>query len=141
MDREAIAKTLSEVLHRGPPLRVAALFGSVARGTAREGSDVDIAIVPEDEALSLEAELLLQAELSRAVGREVDLIRLDRSLPALKFRVAKEGLLLVGEPRSWKRFRAQAGIEHAELEPQLRRAREHYLKRLRTASSNPEGIR
>jgi predicted nucleotidyltransferase len=139
MDRDALTKALAEVLRSGPPLRLAALFGSEARGQARPDSDVDVAILPATAALSLDAELSLQARLSSAIGREVDLVRLDHCIPGLRFRVAKEGLLLIGEPLAWKRFRAQAGIEYAEIEPQLRRARAHYLKRLGDSSQAGAG--
>jgi hypothetical protein len=139
MERDGLEKALTEVLQSGTPMRLAALFGSTARGEARADSDVDVAILPRDEALSLEAELSLQAHLSSAAHREVDLVRLDHCLPALKLRVAKEGILLLGDPLHWKRFRAQAGIEYAEIEPQLRRAKAHYLKRLKESASGAGG--
>jgi predicted nucleotidyltransferase len=60
------------VLQAGPPLRLAMLFGSAARGTAHPGSDLDIGIVPVDPDLALSIELDLQAELMVAVQDALD---------------------------------------------------------------------
>jgi predicted nucleotidyltransferase len=128
---ELIAR-LQEVLQDGPDLRLALLFGSFARNPATPGSDVDLAVLPVNAELSLADELALQARLSAVVGREVDLVRLDRCAPGLRWRIANEGVpLLASPPHSLPRFRARAGIEHAEFEPQRRRASELFLRRLR----------
>jgi len=72
------------VLRSGPPLRLAMLFGSTAKGTQRIDSDIDIGIVPEDPELSLAEELTLQTDLARVSGRQVDLVRLDRASTLLR---------------------------------------------------------
>jgi uncharacterized protein len=114
------------------------LFGSTARGTARADSDVDIAILPSHPDVALSDELALQARLSAAVHREVDLVRLDLCAPALRFRIAAQGIpLLVEAPSVLSRFRARAGIEHGELEPRQRRARELFLRRLQDPPGHP----
>lgn len=112
-------------------LRLAMLFGSTARGTSHAKSDVDVAILPVDSALSLADELALQARLALIVGREVDLIRLDRCTPTLRYRVAREGIPLLGDRGTVSAFRARAGIEHADLAPLVQRASELFRKRLR----------
>ena len=81
--REALIERLIGVLRDGPPVRFAFLFGSTARGTAGPDSDVDIAFVPVDPAISLADELALAARLERAAGRPVDLVRLDMATNAL----------------------------------------------------------
>ncbi len=110
-----LRQTIERVLASGPPLRLALLFGSQARGSARRDSDVDIAILPTDPALSLSAENLLVAELERALGASVDLVRLDRVEEALVWRIARDGVVLLSNPR-WEaaRFLARAGIAHDE---------------------------
>jgi predicted nucleotidyltransferase len=70
---------IRQALRDGPPLRLAILFGSRARRSARPDSDVDIAILPVDPALSLLDEGLLAASLERATGASIDLVRLDRA--------------------------------------------------------------
>jgi predicted nucleotidyltransferase len=114
---------LQEVLRGGPALRLAILFGSTARGTQTPASDVDIAILPLDE-------LELQARLSVAAGREVDLVLLDTCTTVLGFRIAKEGIALCGDAVDVNLFRARAAIEYADIEPQLRQAEQRFLERL-----------
>jgi uncharacterized protein len=131
MDTTELAERLRVVLEEGPALRLALLFGSGARGTLRRDSDVDVAILVREPAMTLGEGLALQACLSRAVGREVDLVRLDRANPLLRWRIAREGVaLLANPPFELPRFRAQAAIEHADMLPQLRHAQEIVRRRL-----------
>lgn len=131
MGHGSLIPALKRALEEGPPLRLALLFGSAARDALRPDSDVDIAILPANPSLSLQDELDLQARLAKAAQREVDLVRLDRASPLLRWRAAKEGVVLLAEPaRELVRFRARAGIEHADLEPQMARARELLRRRL-----------
>lgn len=122
---------LRRVLEEGPALRLAVLFGSAARGALRADSDVDVAIVPVDPELALSDELALQARLSKAAERDVDLVRLDRASSLLRWRVAREGVGLWADPPfELPRFRARAAIEHADMLPQLQRAQELVRRRL-----------
>jgi predicted nucleotidyltransferase len=119
------------VLEAGPPLRLAVLFGSFAKQRARADSDLDIAILPRDESLSLRDELDLAAQLSLSAGREVDLVRLDRATALLRWEIAKDGILLVADPTSeWLRFRVAAASEHADMADALDRAARLFRKRI-----------
>lgn len=131
MTRDELIRDLKQLLSEGPPLKLALLFGSTARGSDRPDSDLDIAILPVDGELALVDELALQSRLALVARREVDLVRLDQCTPALRFRVAKEGIPLVSERSALSAFRARAGIEHAELAPLVRRATELFLNRVR----------
>jgi predicted nucleotidyltransferase len=129
MSDAGLLERLRQALHDGPKLRLALLFGSHARNQARADSDVDVAILPADSQLALADELALQARLSSAAAREVDLVRLDHCYPAIRWRVANEGVLLLADPAfEASRFRARAGIEHADYAPQLRRAAEQFRR-------------
>ena len=139
MAEEQLIDTVQQLLRSEPTLRLALLFGSLARGAAGPDSDVDLAILPDGAEFSLKDELDLQARLSSRLGREIDLVRLDLCAPALRFRVAREGIGLVGDAVDLARFRAWAGIEHAELEPQLELARRRYLTALKSAASHSTG--
>jgi predicted nucleotidyltransferase len=73
--REQILATLHEqhaLLSRRYPIQRLALFGSWARGDAREDSDVDV-MVEVDPAIGLRF-VDLGDELERALGRRVDLV-------------------------------------------------------------------
>lgn len=130
MNRDAVIAAVRTVL-QGHAVRLAVLFGSAARGTMRDDSDVDVGILPVDASMSLQTELALQASLGRALGRPVDLVRLDRADVLTRWRVAREGAPILAEPpREWPRFVARAGIEHADFAPLYARAAETYRRRL-----------
>lgn len=106
---------LRSALARGPALRFAILFGSQARGTARADSDVDIAFMPT-EPLTMAQEHALAAELERAAGTTVDLVPVADAPMALRWRIARDGIVLCSSPpHAASRFLAETGIAHDEL--------------------------
>jgi predicted nucleotidyltransferase len=128
---DAIVATIRRVLAGGPPVRLAVLFGSAARGTLRPDSDLDVGIVPTAAELSLAAELDLQARLERACARPVDLVRLDRASTLLRWEAARGAVLVVAHPpQEFPRFLARAGAEHAEFIEVYAPAAERYCRRL-----------
>jgi predicted nucleotidyltransferase len=111
---------LKAVLAAGPALQLALLFGSAARGRLHPGSDLDIGIIPENSDFSLRDELDLAAAVSRATGRDVDLVRLDRASTLVRWEVAKAHIpLIAGAPGALPRFLARAALDHADLAPLL----------------------
>ena len=136
-DAHLVAR-LQAVLRAGPPMRLALLFGSAATGILRPDSDIDVAILPGDASLSLAAELALQAELSRAVGREVDLVRLDHAPTLVKWQVAKNGIpLLAADGVVLSRFLATTAGEYFDFAPALERAQERFRRRLIAGAGRP----
>ncbi len=111
---------------------LALVFGSVARGEDHQQSDLDIGFMPLDaEAWTFGAECALQAELACVAGREVDLVRLDVEDVVLRFRAARDGVLLwEQEPGDADRFRIRAGIDHADLRWNLEAGQRRLLARL-----------
>jgi uncharacterized protein len=131
---------IRRVLLDGPPLQLALLFGSRARGAARPGSDIDVAILPVDTALSMRDENLLVTNLERATGAPIDLVRLDHATLALRWRIARDGVVLVSNPPHLApRFLARAGIEHDEVRELEIEAMRRYRARL--AAAAPESAR
>ncbi len=63
------------VLEKYPEINTAYIFGSVAKGTARPNSDLDIAVQSE-KALTTEQHISLVEDLALATGRPIDLIDL-----------------------------------------------------------------
>lgn len=71
-----VVDTLRELFQTHQSIKLAILFGSVAKGTARPDSDIDLAIdlgCP----MSLEEKMELIADIAMLTGRPVDLIDLS----------------------------------------------------------------
>lgn len=76
------------ILSRRYPIQRMALFGSWARGDAREDSDVDV-LVEVDPSIGLRF-VDLGEELERALGRRVDLVSRRAIKPSLWERIEPE---------------------------------------------------
>lgn len=120
MDRDATIAALRGRLEREPCVIAAWLFGSVARGTPRPDSDVDVALLTGEAATRTIEDLRLDlaAELASAVGREVDLVVLDRAPADLVHRVLRDGALLLERDRSARiRFEVDARNRYFDMTP------------------------
>ena len=106
------------------------LFGSVARGESRPGSDLDVAVLLEPapargtyESLRLDLHVELESEL----GREIDFVVLNHAPPDLAHRVLRDAVLVIEpDPSARVRFEVRARNEYWDLKPyldQYRRAR------------------
>ena len=111
---EVLERALSEVAG----VRLAVLFGSTARGRSRVGSDLDVGVDLEAGAGPLPP---LAVRLSRAVGRQVDLVSLGEAPPLLRFEIARDGVVLVERaPYAWADFRAKAMVDWWDWAPTAR---------------------
>lgn len=104
-------------------IAAAYLFGSVARGTARPGSDVDVGILySENPPQTLEGlGFRLEGDMEELLGLPVQLVVLNRAPVDLIFRVLRDGKLLVDRDRSKRvRFEVKSRFDYWDLEPYLR---------------------
>jgi predicted nucleotidyltransferase len=102
------------------------LYGSVARGEARDASDVDVAILFRDNPPhTLEhPSIRLAADLERRLGLPADVVVLNDAPPDLIHRVLRDGSLLVDrDPGARIRFEIKSRNEFFDLQPILRRYR------------------
>jgi len=92
---------LTEYLAAQPDVVAAYLFGSRATGRARAASDVDVAVLlnEEDSFARFERRLQLMVEVSDVCGREADVIVLNDAPPLLQHQVLKHGRLLYERDR------------------------------------------
>jgi predicted nucleotidyltransferase len=125
-----LLERLTEVLHGLPGVRLAAAFGSVARGQAHTRSDVDLAVVLEPD--TAEQRLDVAAALERGAGRPLDLIHLDAAPPLLRFEIARDGILLLERhPHEWADFRTRAMLDWWDWAPLSRMIGDAAIRRLR----------
>lgn len=85
---EEIKDTLIKLLKKYGVKR-AALFGSIVRGEATKGSDIDLLIEFEGRKSLLDL-VGLKLELQELLGREVDIITYKSIHPLLKERILNE---------------------------------------------------
>jgi len=135
MDTAAIEKKLREVLTAqadAEGIAAAWLFGSVARGTARPDSDVDVGVLFRNTPPLTFAGLGLDLEgdLESALGLPVQLVVLNRAPVDLIVRVLRDGKLLVDLDRSRRiQFEVDSRNEFWDLEPYLRLYRQGTARR------------
>ena|SRR3972149_472258 len=108
-------------------IHLAFVFGSIATGSLRTDSDVDVAVlfetVPDPFELSL-----LAGELSSLIGREVDLVALNEASPILKMQVLRFGKLLYqSEPRRFHEFYVRTVNEYDDLKQMRKKAEQSIL--------------
>ena len=121
--------SLCQVLEATPGVRLAVLFGSAARGNHDEKSDLDVGVCLESGA---GAGPLLEVELSRISHRRVDLVRLDKAPPLLRFEIARDGrLLLERVPHAWADFKARAMVDWWDWAPLAHALHASALRRVR----------
>lgn len=99
LDIDAIVASIDEF-----PVTLAILYGSYARGDARETSDIDLAVEFDDSLTSVErtqTRVALIERVSTAVGADdVDVIPLARAPPSLVADILADGILIYGSPEN-----------------------------------------
>jgi hypothetical protein len=117
--RDALVGVRSDVL-------AAYLFGSRARGTAGDGSDVDVAVLVRGEpAATLDGlGMDILVNLERDLDCRVDLVVLNRCPWDLVHRVLRDGRLVLERDRSARiQFEVRARNQYFDTQPILQRYR------------------
>ena len=119
-----LATALREYLVSQSDVVAGYIFGSMAQGRARPGSDVDVAVLLSDD-LDGEARFMrrlrLMNEVSDVCGREADVIVLNDAPPLLQHQVLKHGRLVFERDRAARvEFEVRAGKIYADLKPMRR---------------------
>jgi predicted nucleotidyltransferase len=125
-----LLSTLRRALRTEPNVRLAVLYGSVARGDDTPDSDLDLLVsLGEDRA---DAAVKLAVRLERAVGRDVDVARLNRvqgTAPLLLLRAIDEGRVVLDRDGEWTALETR----RSEI---ARRARDAHEARRRRARAS-----
>lgn len=105
---------LRQALRTERGVRLAVLYGSVARGDEDTGSDLDLLVLLRGDRLSDAAELA--SRLGRVAGRRADVAHLERveaKAPLLLERILDEGRVLVDRDALWPQLRKRRRAIHA----------------------------
>ena len=144
LELETLCAALGAELAALPEVRLAFLFGSRARGEGRSGSDFDVAVLFDEDAVAGAAERgrwirRLAAVLGRQVSSaHLDLVPLNGAPALLRHRVLRDGVLL-HERSAGERVRFATRTIREYQDGQIRReaATERRIQRLRKGS--PDG--
>jgi predicted nucleotidyltransferase len=120
-------ETLRDVVGEFSQVRLAYLFGSVAAGTARDTSDVDIAVLlaPGADPETLDR---LIAALESVSARTVDLVDLAAAPPLLAHEIIKNGKLILSRDEDERVAFVTRAIASYLDTAYLRKVQHHYLR-------------
>ncbi len=107
---------ISSVLLRHPHIKLAVLFGSLAAGTVRPDSDLDLAVANE-QPLSVDARMALIADLAEHVGRPVDLIDLTRAGEPLLGQILTHGRRILGSDERYAQLLRRHLLDDSDFAP------------------------
>jgi predicted nucleotidyltransferase len=88
---------LAAVFRDYPDVHAVYLFGSAAEGQMREGSDIDLAVVPRSGSCR-ERRLEMLADLTRAGFDRVDVVFLDTDDLVLKYEAVRQNCVVYQAP-------------------------------------------
>lgn len=111
---------IRSVLSGYPQVRLAILFGSMATGTAHDGSDVDIAVDLGHHLTAGEKSKLIVA-LAERTGRPVDLIDLQVAGEPLLGQILVHGRRLLGDDSIYAELLKKHLFAEADFMPYYRR--------------------
>lgn len=145
MDTSEIAERLSSFFEQDDRGVLAAyLFGSTARGSARQGSDIDVALLYRHYPTSPTLDSLpihLQNDLEELLGAPVDIVVLSSASPDLCHRVFRDGIVVSDRDRQLRlRFEVKKRNEYLDFLPVLRLYRGYPRARERSGIDRQEAL-
>lgn len=111
-----LEETLRIVLQAQPGIRLALLFGSLARDNAHIRSDLDLAI-DRGHPLTARNKMELIAELASRIGRAVDLIDLRTVGEPLLGQILRYGKRILGTPGDYANLLYKHFCDQADFLP------------------------
>lgn len=131
-----LGESLSDYFAGRKDISIAFLFGSVARGTSGPLSDLDIAVLlnnQPDKETCLETHLAIMGDIYKLTGiEEVDIVVLNEAPVALSYRVIRDGIILFCANRdTYILYRLKVVNEYLDFKPILERHESAIMKKAR----------
>jgi predicted nucleotidyltransferase len=126
VDAAAAVPVIAQYFRNKPGVVAVYLFGSIAKGTARPDSDVDIGVLYEvtPAATLLEQPFGVEADLAEHFARPVQVVAMNRAPADLVHRILRDGLLVLDQDKSRRiAFEVRSRNEYFDLLPMLREYR------------------
>ncbi len=134
LDASVIAAEVSPVLSGFSEIVAAYLFGSAAAGQMRPDSDVDIAILLDQES-NIDRKKILESllpRLCRPLRADVHLLILNDASYLVRSQVLNKGrLIYVKNSRQLALFRMKSVVFFAEFAPYMHQTRKGFQNRIR----------
>ncbi len=132
---ELIKKKIKKVAEKYR-LKLVILYGSRARGTEKETSDIDIAVLGTNP-LDFDAVLSIMGELSAVFKSDaIDVKSLHFTDPFFRYQVTKDGVLLFGRERDFVSFKAYAFRDYIDSQSLLKLKEKLVRERVRYLNEN-----
>ncbi|RDZ11789.1 nucleotidyltransferase domain-containing protein [Priestia megaterium] len=96
MDRQ-IAQSITEFLHTHIQPSFIIVFGSFAKGTTHQESDIDIAFYVKDKKLDKYEIFMLAQELAALLKREVDLVNIAEASTVFQAQIYTTGIVIYSD--------------------------------------------
>jgi uncharacterized protein len=116
MQQQGLDNQLRELFARFPQITLVVLFGSIASGSYREDSDLDIAVSAQSP-LNQEEKIALVSALAESTGRAIDLIDLNSVTEPLLGQIVQHGRRILGGDTLFGQLIYRHLIEHADFMP------------------------
>ena len=133
-DKKEIVSMLQETLTAQQDLVAAFLFGSVAQDKAHQQSDLDIAILFDqqlDQQSRFERTLAIGALLENRLPFAVDVVVLNSAPLLLQFQILQHGELIIEQDRTQRcLFQMQRMSRYYDAKPYLDSVREQTIRRI-----------
>ena len=127
-EAEEIQQKIKDYFSQKSEIDTVLLFGSFAKGTFNEHSDVDIAIHSDSE-LNYEKLASIQTELSLSLHREIDLADLSNAEGIFLYQIMTTGVKIKIKATTFVKYLTKALCFKEDFMPVIERFRKEKIRR------------
>lgn len=115
-----IINKIKSYFSQKPKVVAVYLYGSFTKGTAREDSDIDLAILAEKSSISSDLQIEAMSDLGLILGKEVEVQNLNICKTTFAYRVISEGKIIYEKnPKQRVIFETEIMRRYFDMRPLL----------------------